>query len=56
MINPIEENDDSKRKGANGIEGANEKDELGQLIAYCMKLLDYNLTKDYVETIHNFYL
>jgi len=36
--------------------GANEKDELGQLIAYCMKLLDYNLTKDYVESIHNFYL
>jgi hypothetical protein len=45
-----------KERELYGIEGANEKDELRQLIAYCMKLLDYNLTKDYVETIHNFYL
>jgi hypothetical protein len=38
------------------IEGANERDELGQLIAYCMKLLNYDVTKNYVESVHNFYL
>jgi hypothetical protein len=45
-----------KERELYGIERANEKDELGQLITYHVKLLKYNLTKDYVESIHNFYL
>jgi hypothetical protein len=43
-----------KERGLYGIKRANENDELGQLITYRMKLLKYNLTKDYVERIHNF--
>jgi hypothetical protein len=45
-----------KERELYGIERINEKDELGQLIAYSMKVLKYDLTKDYVESIHNFHL
>jgi hypothetical protein len=37
-------------------EGVANKEELGQLTTHCLKLLKYNLTKDYVEGIGNIHL
>lgn len=39
-----------------GIKGMNKRDELGELITCHMELLNYNLAKDYVESICNIYL
>jgi hypothetical protein len=52
-------------KGRNGLEKkktcgkSNEQmkhDELGQLIAHYIELLNYNLVENYVKGIHNIYL